>query len=188
MKAPTLERRVELPLCPSSAAPVESRRADPAWREDFPTDWPQDHYVARRDFTKFLMLTSLPFALVQVGLAVSNWLGRQPGQPPVRAIARREEVPVGGVVSFHYPGEHDPCLLVRIDEQTMVAYNQKCTHLGCPVAPEVETKQLFCPCHLGYFDLATGRPTAGPPRRPLPRIALEERDGVLYAVGVEKRA
>src|SRR5579875_3286117 len=30
----------------------------PAWRQDFPIDWPQDHYVARRDFTKFLVLTA----------------------------------------------------------------------------------------------------------------------------------
>ena len=31
----------------------------PAWRQDFPIDWPQDQYVARRDFMKFLVLTSL---------------------------------------------------------------------------------------------------------------------------------
>ena len=30
----------------------------PAWREDFPIDWPQDQYVERRDFMKFLVLTS----------------------------------------------------------------------------------------------------------------------------------
>ena len=24
----------------------------PAWRTDFPIDWPQDHYVERRDFMK----------------------------------------------------------------------------------------------------------------------------------------
>jgi Rieske Fe-S protein len=53
------------------------------------------------------------------------------------------------------------------------------------VAPEVEHKRFFCPCHLGSFDLASGRPLAGPPRRPLPRIVLENRGGILYAVGVE---
>jgi hypothetical protein len=31
----------------------------PAWRRDFPIDWPQDHYVERRDFMKFMVLTSL---------------------------------------------------------------------------------------------------------------------------------
>ena len=44
--------------------------------------------MARRDFTKFLMLTSLPFALVQLGLAVSNWLRRRPGPPSAVAITR----------------------------------------------------------------------------------------------------
>ena len=27
--------------------------AQPAWRQDFPIDWPQDLYVERRDFMKF---------------------------------------------------------------------------------------------------------------------------------------
>jgi len=44
-----------------------------------------------------------------------------------------------------------------------------------------------CPCHHGYFDAQTGQPLAGPPRRPLPRITLALRDGVIYAKGVELR-
>jgi Rieske Fe-S protein len=131
------------------------------------------------------MLTSLPFALLQVGLAVSNWWRRSRGRLPVKAVARLDEVPVGGSVGFNYPSGHDPCLLVRPDEGTVLAYSQKCTHLGCPVAPEVSRKRFFCPCHLASFDLATGRPLAGPPRRPLPRVTLENRKGVLYAVGLE---
>jgi Rieske Fe-S protein len=175
--------RVPLPLRP--APPPEA----PAWRQDFPVDWPQDHFVARRDFTKFLMLTSLPFAFVQVCLAVGNWLRRYRGQPPVRAIARLADVPVGGPpLSFNYPDGQGPCLLLRPDEHTLLAFSQKCTHLGCAVTPELEQKRFYCPCHLGYFDLATGRPLAGPPRRPLPRVLLEDRGSVLYAVGLEVRA
>jgi [acyl-carrier-protein] S-malonyltransferase len=40
-------------------------------------------------------------------------------------------------------------------------------------------------CAAGSFDLATGAPIAGPPQRPLPRINLEVRDGVIYATGIE---
>jgi arsenite oxidase small subunit len=151
-------------------------------------DWPQDHFMARRDFTLFLMLTSLPFALVQVGLALAGWLRRGRGESPAKPVARLDEVPVGGVVTFGYPDSHDPCLLVRTGEQTVVAYSQKCTHLGCPVTLDGEKKQFFCPCHLGWFDVATGRVLAGPPRRPLPRVLIENRQGVLYAVGVETRS
>jgi Rieske Fe-S protein len=157
----------------------------PAWRRDFPIDWPQDLYVARRDFTRFLVLTSLPFALVQLGISVLNWLRRDGSRPPVKAIARLADVPIGGVVSFAYPEEHDACLLLRPDEKTLLAFSQKCTHLGCAVVPDQDKKCLLCPCHKGHFALDSGRPLAGPPRRPLPRIILENRDGVVHAVGVE---
>jgi Rieske Fe-S protein len=156
----------------------------PAWRQDFPIDWPQDHFVARRDFTKFLVLTSLPFALVQIGFGVLNWFRRRE-QPSVKAIAPLADIPIGGVLAFHYPEEHDSCLLLRPDEHTLRAFSQKCTHLGCAVTPEPEQQRFCCPCHRGYFDLDNGRPLAGPPQRPLPRITLEVRGGVLYATGVE---
>ncbi len=156
----------------------------PAWREDFPIDWPQDHFVARRDFTKFLVLTSLPFALVQVGLGLLNGLRRRE-QSPVKAIAPLADIPVGGALVFYFPEDHDPCLLLRPDENTLRAFSQRCTHLGCAVTPEVEQQRFVCPCHRGYFALDDGRPLAGPPRRPLPRISLEVREGILYAIGVE---
>src|ERR1044071_1566067 len=44
----------------------------PQWRKDFPIDWPQDHYVARRDFAKFLCLTSLAFVIGQLWIGVQN--------------------------------------------------------------------------------------------------------------------
>lgn len=156
-----------------------------AWRQDFPIDWPQDHYVARRDFTRFLMLSSLPFALVQLGIGVISWFRRDRNRPPVKAIAPLAEIPVGGVVSFSYPGDDDPCLLFRPNDNILRAFGQKCTHLGCAVTPEVEKNCLYCPCHKGCFALDSGRPLAGPPRRSLPRIILENRDGIVYAVAVE---
>jgi hypothetical protein len=59
------------------------------------------------------------------------------------------------------------------------------------VTYEKITEQLgvFWPCysHEGRFDLRTGEPTAGPPRRPLSRIVLEIRGRDIYAVGVEER-
>lgn len=157
----------------------------PAWRQDFPIDWSRDRWIARRDFTKFLIALSLPFALVQVVLAWCNRRRRRE-QPAARPISFLSDVPIGGAVVFHYPQENDPCLLLRPDEQTLLAFSQKCTHLGCAVTPDMEKKCLVCPCHLGYFALETGRPLAGPPRRPLPRIRLEVRGGIVYATGMEE--
>ena len=47
--------------------------AQPAWRGDFPVDWPADQYVARRDFTRFLVLTSLAFTVGQWWIAAQQW-------------------------------------------------------------------------------------------------------------------
>jgi nitrite reductase/ring-hydroxylating ferredoxin subunit len=158
-----------------------------AWREDFPIDWPQDQYVERRDFMKFLVLTSAALTAGQFWIAGQNWLRRRRGLPEVRRVASLSEIPPGTSLVFQYPGELDNCVLVRLSERELVAYSQKCTHLSCAVIPEPEKGVLHCPCHDGFFDLRSGAPTAGPPRRPLPRIVLEVRGQDIYATGVEIR-
>lgn len=158
----------------------------PRWRQDFPIDWPQDSYVSRRDFAKFLALTSLAFTTGQFWVLAQSYLRARAGAPPPHAIARLEDIPVGGTLVFDYPEPHTPSVLVRLGERALVAYAQQCTHLTCPVIPQPETGRLLCPCHEGSFDLATGQPLAGPPRRPLPRVRLEVRDGVVYAAGMEE--
>ena len=159
----------------------------PRWREDFPIDLPQDEYVARRDFTKFMVLTSFAFAVGQLWIVAENLFRRRKERLPVREITRLDDIPVGGSLVFNYPESHQPGVLVRLDESHLIAYGQKCTHLSCPVIPRVEEGRLHCPCHEGSFDLATGRPLAGPPRRPLTRIKLEIHEGRIYATGVEER-
>lgn len=172
-----------------SSIPPDGRpyHDQPQWRNDFPIDWPQDELVARRDFTKFLVLTSFAFVVGQAWIVFENARRRRRGEPPVRKIVGLREVSVGGVVKFAYPAEHDDCLLVRTAADRFVAYSQKCTHLSCAVTPKPEQNCLYCPCHHGFFDLASGRPTAGPPRRPLPRVKLEIRDDAIYATGIEVR-
>jgi nitrite reductase/ring-hydroxylating ferredoxin subunit len=161
-----------------------SEEVQPRWRKDFPIDWPQDHYVARRDFTKFLCLTSFAFLVGQLTIAYQNWRRRRRGEPPIMRVASVQEVPVGGAIVFHYPEPSEPCLLLRTAEGKFLAYGQKCTHLACAVTPEFAKSELMCPCHKGFFDMDTGQPLAGPPRRPLPRIVLEQRRDAIYASGV----
>lgn len=157
----------------------------PTWRQDFPIDWPQDHHVARRDFTKFLMLTSFAFVVGQLWIAIQNVIRRRRGKPEVMKIASLASLPVGGTLVFKYPDAHDDCILIRTGEETLRAFSQKCTHLACAVIPRPEENKIHCPCHVGYFDLNTGRPIAGPPRRPLPRITLKVVGDQIYATGVE---
>jgi Rieske Fe-S protein len=159
----------------------------PAWRTDFPIDWPQDHYVERRDFMKFMVLTSLAFTVGQFWIAAQNIWRRRRGAAELMRLASVNDIPIGTTQTFAYPTEHDPCILVRPDERTFVAYSQKCTHLSCAVVPRVEDGVIRCPCHEGLFDLATGRPIAGPPRRPLSLVRLDIRANEIFATGVAHR-
>ena len=162
--------------------------AQPAWRQDFPIDWPQDLYVERREFMKFMVLTSAAFTIGQICIGFQNWYRKRAGQPALQRIASVDDLAVGQAVSFSYPDANEPCVLVRLTASAFVAYNQKCTHLSCAVVPRVAERSLHCPCHEGSFDLVTGEPTAGPPRRPLTRVVLTFKGGDIYAAGIEERA
>ena len=158
----------------------------PKWRRDFPIDVEADEYGARRDFTKFMVLTSAAFACGQFWIALQSlFRGRKNARKHIAEIA---DVPIGEAVSFHYPTDRDPCLLIHESEDVFLAYSSLCTHLMCPVRPDLKRNQLHCPCHEGFFDLATGKPTAGPPRRPLPKIELLIERGAVYATAIEERS
>lgn len=160
-----------------------SLEEQPRWRQDFPIDWAQDEYISRRDLVKFMTLTSMAFVTGQFWILGQSIL-RPPVPMPRMAIATVEELGVGESKVFGYPEEADQRVLIRLNEEHWVAYDQKCTHLLCPVFPRFEDGNLHCPCHNGFFDITDGRPIAGPPRRPLPRVELEIENGVIYATNV----
>jgi Rieske Fe-S protein len=156
----------------------------PLWREEISIHSADERYVNRRQFAKFLVLTSLGMFVGNVWILAKSWLTRRPALP-LREVARIGEIPVGGVKLFHYPGPDDPCILVRRAADEYVAYSQECTHLSCAVYYERRHDRFECPCHEGYFAARDGRVLQGPPQRPLPRIRLEQKGNSLIAVGVE---
>ncbi|MGH7341081.1 MAG: ubiquinol-cytochrome c reductase iron-sulfur subunit, partial [Candidatus Rokuibacteriota bacterium] len=145
---------------------------NPAWKDDFPISWVDDHYVTRREFTRSMALVSCA-AFAATGTLAALGAGRGDLRGTPTRVAGVEDLPVGGWRVFAYPGPGDPCLLVRLDRDRFVAYSQKCTHLGCPVVFRAGTGKLYCPCHEGYFAAEDGRVLAGPPPRPLPKVDLE---------------
>jgi arsenite oxidase small subunit len=157
----------------------------PRWREDFPIRWDNDNYVTRRDLIKFLTLGSLLLVGANLAIAVLGKLWR-PGRYPRVPIARAADLSPQAPVLFRYPSDADACILVRAADGKPQAFSQVCTHLSCAVTYRPERGDLYCPCHVGVFQVSDGRPIAGPPSRPLARILLEERDGAIYAVGVEE--
>jgi Rieske Fe-S protein len=144
----------------------------------------EDKYVLRRQFTKFLTLTSAGMFAGNIWIFLKSLFDRPAHDFPRTVVGYASQIPMGGVKLFRYPTEKDTSILVRTKEGKLVAYSQKCTHLSCAVYYSAENNRLECPCHEGYFSIDTGRVLQGPPPRPLPRITLEQQGDEIIATGV----
>ncbi|MGA7614029.1 MAG: respiratory nitrate reductase subunit gamma, partial [Thermoanaerobaculia bacterium] len=78
-----------------------------------------------------------------------------------------------------------PALAFRNAEGLPHLISAKCTHLGCTVAKDVDPEgRIVCPCHISYFNVATGVPQPGSPAKaPLPMLGwvLREPQGGIVA-------
>ena len=66
--------------------------------------------------------------------------------------------------------------LVKTGDNTVVAFNPSCTHLGCAYHWETSSKEFVCPCHASVFSVE-GKVVSGPAPRPLDRYVAKVRDG-----------
>ena len=78
----------------------------------------------------------------------------------------------------HWPPPFDfggkPCLLVKMSDGRVRAFNAVCTHVECTVEYRCAKRDIFCNCHNGVYDL-NGRNVSGPPPRPLEEYNVELR-------------
>ncbi len=58
--------------------------------------------------------------------------------------------------------------VVKLDDNTVVAYGPQCTHLGCAYHWEAAKSEFVCPCHTTLFSI-DGKVISGPAPRPLDR-------------------
>ena len=153
-------------------------------QHDFPYDREEEAQVTRREFCNFLGLTSAALFAGAAGFAGKAALDARRTEifSPAK-IEGGQSLSPGSALNFQYPAEGDSAILVRSLDGSYHAFGQKCTHLSCPVYFEREHQRLECPCHEGAFDAQTGHVLYGPPPRALDTIALEMRDGEVWAVG-----
>lgn len=180
---------------------------------------------SRRNFLKIALSFSL--VLVMAGLvsvtkvlyspATSNQTsasttsgGTASSSPfPKVKIANLASIKVNAPVSFNYPLDDEPNILVKLGQKAMggvgpdgdiVAFSQLCQHLGCVFgytrpgsSPSCDSSFTadgpvgYCCCHGSVFDLANGgKVIGGPSPRPSPQVILEvdSASGDVYAVGM----
>ena len=83
--------------------PEESAAKKRLWTEEFSVQAAEDKYVLRRQFAKFLVLTSFGMLAGNVWIWARSLVARGRGKVtlPPQAIATLSEIPVGGVKLFN---------------------------------------------------------------------------------------
>ena len=160
------------------------RSATAPYQSEFPYERDEESQVTRREFCNFLFLTSSALFLASAGFAGKLAYGSRFEREfaPLK-IDEAGSLAPGTALNFRYPNENDTAILIRASDGKYYAFDQKCTHLTCPVYYAKENDRLECPCHEGGFDVHTGNVLYGPPPRPLDQIELEVRGDEVWAVG-----
>ena len=68
--------------------------------------------------------------------------------------------------------------VLRQADGSLIAYDPRCTHLGCPYSWDLTTQRFLCPCHNGVFAL-NGTVISGPPPHALDRFQARVDNGRL---------
>ncbi|GAB4366052.1 MAG: Rieske (2Fe-2S) protein [Calditrichia bacterium] len=126
----------------------------------------------RRKFINFLIGGGLIGWLASVLYPIFSYL-KPPKitEPSVHSVkvGAGAEFPVnsGKIVKFG----RKPVIVIRTEQGEFRAFAATCTHLDCIVQYRQDTRQIWCACHNGIYDL-NGRNISGPPPRPLEKYAV----------------
>ena len=123
----------------------------------------------RRHFLQLLFGGSLA-ALAGVSLAiVGRYLAPIAGEVMSMLAGKISELTDSAPVKFLKLGTKD-VMLARFGE-TVTALDLKCSHAGCTVHWQADTKTFHCPCHGGQYAM-DGKVIKGPPPRPLSKLRV----------------
>ena len=140
-------------------------------RETFPVRLAEERVGDRRRFLR----AAGAAAVVALG---GEWIGRR-----LAGVARAREtirladgvgLAPGEARTVVSPAARREILVVRLDAHSLVAFDRRCPHLGCPILWSVERARFECPCHQAAFDARTGRVLFGPPRLGLTPVSVVE--------------
>ncbi len=86
-----------------------------------------------------------------------------------------EKIPAGSAMMFKFGSR--PSMLIHHKDDSWVALDAVCTHLGCTVEYHPENNVIHCNCHGGEYDAQTGKNISGPPPKPLKQYLAKVVEG-----------
>ncbi len=70
-------------------------------------------------------------------------------------------------------------IFIYKNNEQLDVYDAHCTHMGCILNFNIQTKQFNCPCHKSRFDIE-GIKLRGPAKRNLDKITFKIKNKTLY--------
>lgn len=160
--------------------------------------------LSRRDFLKMGGQTAVYAGATVASAGVATAASEAPSKGnnatldyPQVVINKAAALPLNTAVTFFYPDAGSLCAIVRLGhavpggvgpDQDIVAYSAWCTHMGCPVSYDPDSRNFKCPCHFSVFDCEkSGQMVTGQATENLPRIVLryDPSDDSVTAIGVD---
>jgi cytochrome b6-f complex iron-sulfur subunit len=86
------------------------------------------------------------------------------------AIAKLADIPVGGAAAAE-TADGTKIIIVQPSAGEVVAFDARCPHQGCTVAPSGD--KLACPCHGSTFKTSDGSLITGPATSGLTEVAVK---------------
>lgn len=132
---------------------------------------------SRRRFLDYLLGSTLFATLAAVLYPVLKFMS-----PPQVIESTQNSVVAGKITEFPvnsgkiFKFGNKPGIIVRTANGDLKAFSAVCTHLECIVQYKPDTKQIFCACHNGQYNLE-GKNIGGPPPRPLEEYSVNNRGG-----------
>ena len=103
-------------------------------------------------------------------------VAREASAAPVNEVTLADAAGLESGTAMMFKFGNAPAILIRHPDGSWGSFSAKCTHLGCTVQYEPDKDRIFCACHGGVYDPATGKPVAGPPPKGLTQYKVEVRD------------
>lgn len=138
----------------------------------------------RREFLDYLLGTSIGATLLAIFYPIVKFM-----IPPQIVESAENSVVAGNINEIAvntgkiFKFGTKPGILVRTASGELKAFSAICTHLDCIVQYRQDTKQIWCACHNGQYNLS-GQNVGGPPPRPLEEFVVNTRgDEIVVSKG-----
>jgi thiosulfate dehydrogenase [quinone] large subunit len=90
-----------------------------------------------------------------------------------RKIGNISQLPPNSAGAVTDPKSGDPAIVIHTSGSQLYAYDAVCTHAGCTVEYDPQSKLLVCPCHGAEYDpTQDAQVVAGPAPSPLTKLPI----------------